>query len=156
MFAAITWVGFFNFLYWYSPPLIDRPMLAIGGFAERAHLGPLLVFVFLWATLVYDPIACWTWNSNGWSFKHGSYDFAGGVSIWSQLVPDHYRELSIYRHTSSHLKRDCCSCDIDLSWKTSRVRHRSIGIQGEYTQLEHATCSSKRILFHDSHTILLS
>ncbi|KZP14483.1 hypothetical protein FIBSPDRAFT_1048800 [Athelia psychrophila] len=26
---------------------------------------PLIVFVFVWSTLVYDPIACWTWNSNG-------------------------------------------------------------------------------------------
>ncbi|KAJ6485507.1 ammonium transporter [Mycena sanguinolenta] len=38
------------------------PMLAVGGFAERAHLGPLLFFVFAWSTLVYDPIACWTWQ----------------------------------------------------------------------------------------------
>jgi Amt family ammonium transporter len=57
------------------------PMLAIGGFAERAHLGPLLFFVFAWSTLVYDPIACWTWNSNGWSFKHGALDFAGGTPV---------------------------------------------------------------------------
>ncbi|KAJ7116647.1 ammonium transporter [Mycena epipterygia] len=57
------------------------PMLAVGGFAERAHLGPLLFFVFAWSTLVYDPIACWTWNSHGWSFLHGSYDFAGGTPV---------------------------------------------------------------------------
>jgi len=57
------------------------PMLAIGGFAERAHLGPLLFFVFAWSTLVYDPIACWTWNPKGWSFVHGSYDFAGGTPV---------------------------------------------------------------------------
>ena len=56
-------------------------MLAVGAFAERAHLGPILVFVFLWATLVYDPIACWTWNPNGWSLSHGSYDFAGGTPV---------------------------------------------------------------------------
>lgn len=143
MFAAITWVGFFNLPYRYSSPLIDRPMLAIGGFAERAHLGPLLVFVFLWATLVYDPIACWTWNSNGWSFKHGSYDFAGGVFILFQLNPDHHGMLLIYRHTSSHLKWDCRSCDINLSWKTSRVRHRSTGIQGGYPPLERASSSNK-------------
>lgn len=57
------------------------PMIAVGGFAERAHLGPLLFFVFVWSTLVYDPIACWTWNSKGWSFVHGSYDFAGGTPV---------------------------------------------------------------------------
>ena len=54
-------------------------MIAIGGVAERARLGPLLVFVFLWSTLVYDPIACWTWNSKGWSYHN--YDFAGGTPV---------------------------------------------------------------------------
>ncbi|KAF7306852.1 Ammonium transporter [Mycena indigotica] len=57
------------------------PMLALGGFAERAHLGPVLVFVFIWSTAVYDPIACWTWNPHGWSFVNGSYDFAGGTPV---------------------------------------------------------------------------
>ena len=54
-------------------------MIAIGGVAERARLGPLLVFVFLWSTLVYDPIAYWTWNSKGWSYHN--YDFAGGTPV---------------------------------------------------------------------------
>ncbi|GLB38924.1 putative ammonium transporter [Lyophyllum shimeji] len=57
------------------------PAIAIGAIAERGRLGPLLVFVFCWATLVYDPIACWTWNSNGWSFKMGGLDFAGGTPV---------------------------------------------------------------------------
>jgi len=57
------------------------PMLAIGAAAERGRLGPLLVFVFVWSTIVYDPIACWTWNSNGWSFILGGLDFAGGTPV---------------------------------------------------------------------------
>lgn len=57
------------------------PMIALGGFAERAHLGPLLFFVFVWSTLVYDPIACWTWNTNGWSSVLGGLDFAGGTPV---------------------------------------------------------------------------
>jgi Amt family ammonium transporter len=56
-------------------------MLAVGGFAERARMGPLLFFVFVWATLVYDPIACWTWNAHGWSFVLGGLDFAGGTPV---------------------------------------------------------------------------
>ncbi|KAI0044801.1 ammonium transporter [Auriscalpium vulgare] len=57
------------------------PMLALGALAEHARLGPSMVFVFLWSTIVYDPIACWTWNSNGWSFKMGGLDFAGGTPV---------------------------------------------------------------------------
>jgi ammonium transporter, Amt family len=70
-------------------------MLAIGAVAERGRLGPLMVFVFLWATIVYDPIAHWIWSPNGWSYKLGGIDFAGGnpVHISSGLAA-----LAISRH----------------------------------------------------------
>ena len=50
-----------------------------------------LVFGFCWATVVYCPIACWTWNSNGWLYKLPSLDFAGGGPVhissgWSALA----------------------------------------------------------------------
>lgn len=57
------------------------PALAIGSAAERARLLPMIFFIFIWSTLVYDFIACWTWNSNGWSFKLGGLDFAGGTPV---------------------------------------------------------------------------
>jgi len=57
------------------------PCIALGAIAERGRLGPILVFLFVWSTLVYDPIACWTWNPNGWSFKRGIMDFAGGTPV---------------------------------------------------------------------------
>ena len=56
-------------------------MIAIGAVAERGRLGPALVFVFIWSTIVYDPIACWTWNRNGWSDSLGVLDFAGGTPV---------------------------------------------------------------------------
>ncbi|KAF8891476.1 ammonium transporter [Gymnopilus junonius] len=55
--------------------------LAVGAIAERGRLGPTLIFIFCWSTLVYDPIACWTWNTNGWSFVMGGLDFAGGTPV---------------------------------------------------------------------------
>ncbi|CED83532.1 ammonium transporter [Phaffia rhodozyma] len=57
------------------------PIIAVGGFAERCRMGPVLVFIFIWSTLVYDPIACWTWNSNGWIYVMGGLDFAGGSPV---------------------------------------------------------------------------
>lgn len=36
-----------------------------------------MVFVFIWATVVYDPVAYWTWNANGWGYQWGILDFAG-------------------------------------------------------------------------------
>ena len=41
----------------------------------------MLVFMFVWETIVYDPIACWTWNATGWSFVMGGLDFAGGTPV---------------------------------------------------------------------------
>ncbi|KAF2204403.1 Rh-like protein/ammonium transporter [Delitschia confertaspora ATCC 74209] len=65
--------------------------LVIGGSFERGRILPSLIFAFCWATIVYCPIACWTWNANGWLFNLPSLDFAGGgpvhiASGWSALA----------------------------------------------------------------------
>ncbi|RHZ63721.1 hypothetical protein Glove_328g15 [Diversispora epigaea] len=57
------------------------PALAIGAAAERGRILPAIVFIFIWTTIVYDPIACWAWNVNGWSSKLGGLDFAGGTPV---------------------------------------------------------------------------
>lgn len=57
------------------------PALAIGAAAERGRILPAIVFIFIWTTVVYDPIACWAWNVNGWSNKLGGLDFAGGTPV---------------------------------------------------------------------------
>ena len=53
----------------------------IGAVAERGRLIPAMVFTFCWATLVYCPIACWAWNVNGWAYKYGVLDYAGGGPV---------------------------------------------------------------------------
>lgn len=55
--------------------------LATGAVAERGRMLPCVIFMFIWATVVYDPIACWNWNPNGWSHKMGGLDFAGGTPV---------------------------------------------------------------------------
>ena len=55
--------------------------LAIGAVAERGRLAPAMAFAFIWSTVVYDPIACWTWNSSGWVYQLGGLDFAGGTPV---------------------------------------------------------------------------
>jgi ammonia channel protein AmtB len=44
-------------------------------------VGRVLVFIVLWTTLVYDPIARWTWSPGGWSRQRGVMDFAGGTAV---------------------------------------------------------------------------
>ncbi|KAI9801035.1 MAG: ammonium transporter Amt1 [Sarcosagium campestre] len=55
--------------------------LAVGAVAERGRMLPCVVFMFVWTTIIYDPIACWTWNAAGWSFIMGGLDFAGGTPV---------------------------------------------------------------------------
>jgi len=55
--------------------------LAVGGVAERGRMAPCIVFMFVWSTVIYDPIACWTWNASGWVYKLGGLDFAGGTPV---------------------------------------------------------------------------
>jgi len=60
---------------------IITPALISGAFAERMKFKTYLVFVVLWATLVYCPVAHWVWSENGWLRKIGSLDFAGGTVV---------------------------------------------------------------------------
>ncbi|MFZ0830480.1 MAG: ammonium transporter [Thermoplasmata archaeon] len=59
------------------------PALIIGAFAGRARLKPLLVFVVLWVTFIYAPVASWEWNATGWLGLGGLgvMDFAGGLVV---------------------------------------------------------------------------
>ena len=57
------------------------PALIIGACAERIKFKSLLIFIVLWSTLIYAPIACWIWNPNGWLHQFGAIDFAGGLVV---------------------------------------------------------------------------
>lgn len=57
------------------------PAIAIGAACERARVWPFVLFTFIWATLVYDPIAHWIWAPQGWAFKWGVLDYAGGGPV---------------------------------------------------------------------------
>jgi len=57
---------------------IITPALISGAFAERIKFPAFILFILLWSTLVYDPIAHWVWGAGGWINKMGALDFAGG------------------------------------------------------------------------------
>jgi Amt family ammonium transporter len=60
---------------------IITPALITGAFAERQNFKAFVVFAFLWSTLVYLPLCHWVWNADGWLFKLGALDFAGGTVV---------------------------------------------------------------------------
>ena len=60
---------------------IITPALIIGAFAERIQFRGFLIFSVLWAIFVYNPVAHWVWSADGWLFKLGVLDFAGGTVV---------------------------------------------------------------------------
>ena len=49
-----------------------------GSVAERMRFPAFILFIILWSTLVYSPIAHWVWGNGGWLKNLGVLDFAGG------------------------------------------------------------------------------
>ncbi len=60
---------------------VITPALITGAFAERFKFKTYLVFLLLWATFVYDPLAHWVWGTGGWIKNLGALDFAGGLVV---------------------------------------------------------------------------
>ena len=60
---------------------VITPALITGAIAERMKFKTYLVFMLLWSTLVYDPVAHWVWGTGGWAFELGVIDFAGGTAV---------------------------------------------------------------------------
>jgi Amt family ammonium transporter len=59
---------------------IITPALITGAIADRAKFSTFIVFVLLWATFIYDPLAHWVWGK-GWLGAMGALDFAGGTVV---------------------------------------------------------------------------
>jgi Amt family ammonium transporter len=60
---------------------IITPALISGAIAERFKFSTYVVFMTLWAFLVYDPLAHWVWGTGGWLKEMGCLDFAGGLVV---------------------------------------------------------------------------
>src|SRR6188768_2347480 len=60
---------------------IITPGLVVGAVAERIRFTSYILFIILFSLLVYAPVAHWTWNPEGFLFKWGVLDFAGGTVV---------------------------------------------------------------------------
>jgi Amt family ammonium transporter len=55
--------------------------LLTGSSADRLKFGAFIVFILLWSVVVYAPIAHWVFSPEGWLYKRGTEDFAGGTVV---------------------------------------------------------------------------
>ncbi len=60
---------------------IITPALILGAIAERMKFSVWVAFISIWLLVVYCPIAHMVWASEGWIFKAGAIDFAGGLVV---------------------------------------------------------------------------
>ena len=59
---------------------VITPALMVGAFAERMKFSAMMVFMALWLTVVYTPVAHWVWGG-GFLGAMGVLDFAGGIVV---------------------------------------------------------------------------
>lgn len=60
---------------------IITPALITGTFAERIKFRSYIIFLILFSLFIYAPLAHWTWHPDGFLFKLGVLDFAGGTVV---------------------------------------------------------------------------
>jgi ammonium transporter, Amt family len=60
---------------------IITPALITGAFAERMRFKSFFIFMVVWFTIVYCPVAHWVWGVGGWLRNLGALDFAGGTVV---------------------------------------------------------------------------
>ena len=72
----LTLFAFFQLMF-----AIITPGLVVGAVAERIRFTSYILFICLFSLLVYSPLAHWTWHPEGFLFKMGAFDFAGGTVV---------------------------------------------------------------------------
>jgi len=71
-----TLFAFFQLMF-----AVITPGLVVGAVAERIRFTSYILFTVLFSIFVYAPLAHWTWHPEGFLFKMGALDFAGGTVV---------------------------------------------------------------------------
>lgn len=84
-------IPFMLFALFQAKFAIITPALITGAFAERIRFWAYLLFMVLFILFVYTPLCHMTWHSDGFFFKMGVLDFAGGTVVhmsagWAALA----------------------------------------------------------------------
>ena len=84
---------------------IITPGLVVGAVAERIRFTSYIVFIALFSLLVYAPIAHWTWHPDGFLFKWGVLDFAGGTVVHISAGCAALAGALVLKRRKSHLEQ---------------------------------------------------
>ena len=84
---------------------IITPGLVVGAVAERIKFTSYILFIVLFCVLVYAPIAHWTWHPEGFLFKMGVLDFAGGTVVHITAGCAALAGVLVLKRRKSHLEQ---------------------------------------------------
>jgi Amt family ammonium transporter len=84
---------------------IITPGLVVGAVAERIRFTSYILFIALFSLLVYAPIAHWTWHPDGFLFKMGALDFAGGTVVHISAGCAALAGALVLKRRQSHLEQ---------------------------------------------------
>ena len=84
---------------------IITPGLVVGAVAERIRFTSYILFIALFSLLVYAPIAHWTWHPEGFLFKMGVLDFAGGTVVHISAGCAALAGALVLKRRQSHLEK---------------------------------------------------
>ena len=71
-------MAFFAFQMMFA---VITPALITGATADRLKFSAYAIIIGVWGVIVYPTVAHWVFSPNGWLFKLGALDFAGGAVI---------------------------------------------------------------------------
>ncbi|KAK0656939.1 ammonium transporter AmtB-like domain-containing protein [Cercophora newfieldiana] len=106
--------------------------IVCGGIVHRARPARFLIFISFWSTLVYSPVARWTWHRKGWSNQLGVLDFAGGtpvhitsgttVAAFALFYDFETSKLSLFRYSQALLLRigKRIAHDFEIIWVVAK------------------------------------
>ncbi|MBE5321638.1 ammonium transporter [Pedobacter sp. MR2016-19] len=83
---------------------IITPGLVVGAVAERIRFTSYILFIVLFAIFVYSPLAHWTWHPQGFLFKMGVLDFAGGTVVHISAGMAALAGALVLKRRKSHLE----------------------------------------------------
>lgn len=83
---------------------IITPGLVVGAVAERIKFTSYILFIVLFSILVYAPLAHWSWHPDGFLFKMGALDFAGGTVVHISAGCAALAGAMVLKRRKSHLE----------------------------------------------------
>ncbi len=84
---------------------IITPGLVVGAVAERIRFTSYILFIVLFSLFVYAPLAHWTWNPEGFLFKWGVLDFAGGTVVHISAGCAALAGALVLKRRTAHIER---------------------------------------------------